>query len=283
MTNPQLSITVSDESSTRRSIGRVYQLPTGDYPQKMRYAKAAEALSQNKVFPSITNIVSAKAIDLTGWAKFMMRKSIMEQWKDFNGSNLSSILSKAQKANDDYTTLACDKGSEVHLAAEEHILTGKTDHGFQFGGDPYYESFLQFCDDFKPKFISIETTVYGKTEDNLYYAGTIDFIAEINGKIVAGDWKTSKVLHEEVGIQLVAGMKAQKMVSDDGESLEEMIKVDKAIGVHLTADGYYVSEVNNLQYCWDTFQSLRRVWEWNAFNGNFQGNILKAVSSPEDL
>lgn len=283
MTNPHLSITVSDCSLTKRSIGRVYQLPSGQYPTKMRYRQAAELLGCNQVFPSITNVISAKAIDLTGWATYMMRKSLMDNWNNFDGGNLNALLTTAQKASATYTQFACDRGSEVHLAAEENIIEGKTEHNFQYGGGKYYQSFLKFCEDFQPKFLSIETTVYGKTEDNLYYAGTIDFIAEINGKVIAGDWKTSKVLHEEVGIQLSAGIRATKMVSNDGSTLEPMMAVEGAIGVQLREDGYSVAIIDDLNYCWETFSSLRKVWEWNAFNGNFRSKQLKTVNSPEEI
>lgn len=281
MTNPNLSIEVSDCSKTRRKIGRIYQLPSGNLPKKIRYAKAWEAIARKQCFPSITNVISAKAIDLTGWAKFMMGKHIRENMNTTD--NFNKLLSDAQGANDRYTQLACDKGSEVHLACEENILSGKEDHNFQYGGEPYYNGYEKFIEEFKPEFLSIETTVYGKTDDKLFYAGTIDFIARINGKIYAGDWKTSKVLHEEVGIQLAAGIKAQKMVGENNELINIPWEIEGAIGVHLIPDGYSVSKVEDLDYCWETFQSLRKVWEWNAFNGNFEKEQLKQVSSPEQL
>lgn len=281
MTNPNLSISVSDCSKTKLSIGRVYQLPAGKLPKTIRYSKAHELLLQNKVFPSITNVIGCMSGDFSGWAKWMMKNYILENIS--SGKPLYSILSDSMKANDKYTQLACDKGSEVHQAAEEHILTGREDHNFQYGGDLYYISFLKFVKDFKPRFISVETTVYGKTSDDLYYAGTIDFIAEINGKIYAGDWKTSKKLHQEVGIQLSAGIKAKKMIGEDGEALEDMIHIDGAIGVHLTPHGYNVAKIEDLEECWETFESLRRVWNWKAFSGNFKKNQFSEILSPENL
>lgn len=281
MTNPNLSIEVSDCSKTRRKIGRIYQLPSGTLPKKIRYAKAWESLTNKQCFPSITNVISAKAIDLTGWAKFMMGKHIRENMN--TTENMYQLIAEAQGANDRYTELACSKGTEVHLACEENILHAKEDHDFQYGGESYYDGYKKFIDDFKPEFLSVETTVYGKTDDGLYYAGTIDFIARINGKIYAGDWKTSKVLHEEVGIQLSAGIHAQKMVGENDELIDIPWEIEGAIGVHLIPDGYSVSKVQDLDYCWEVFQSLRKVWEWNAFNGNFEKEQLGIVSSPKQL
>lgn len=49
-------------------------------------------------------------------------------------------------------------------------------------------AFEAFIEDWKPKFLEIEKVVYSKQYD---YAGTCDFVAEIDGKLVIGDWKTT--------------------------------------------------------------------------------------------
>lgn len=281
MTNPNLSITVSDDSKTRLSIGRVYQHPDNNLPKNLRYAKAKELIIDGQVFPSITNVIGVISGDFSGWAKYMMQKYIMFNLK--SGAPIGQIVKDAVGSNDRYTQYACDKGSEVHQAAEDYINFGKEDHNFQYDGQRYYNSFLQFIEDYNPRFISVETTVYGETSKGHKYAGTIDFIAEINGKIYAGDWKTSKTLHSEVGIQLSAGIKASKMVSDDGDSLEDMIQIDGAIGVHLTENGYSVAKIADVDECWETFESLRDAWNWKAFGGNLKKDQLISINSVENL
>lgn len=281
MTNPNLSITVSDDSRTKLSIGRVYQYPSNTLPKQMRYVKAKDLILNNEVFPSITNVIGVMSGDFSGWAKYMMQKYIFHNLN--SGAPLTQIVKNAVGSNDRYTQYACDKGSEVHQAAEDYILMGKEEHNFQYDGEKYYDSFLRFIEDFKPKFLSIETTVYGETSKGHGYAGTIDFIAEINGKVYAGDWKTSKTLHSEVGIQLAAGMKAKQVVSDDGDSLEDMIHIDGAIGVHLTENGYSVAKIEDIEECWETFESLRDAWNWKAFGGNLKKDQLNFINSAENL
>lgn len=49
-------------------------------------------------------------------------------------------------------------------------------------------AFDKFTEDWQPDMLEIEKVLYSKSHN---YAGTADFIAEIDGKLVIGDWKTS--------------------------------------------------------------------------------------------
>lgn len=279
MTNPNLSIAVSDCSKTRRSIGRVYQKPgmAKPYNNKMRYAKATQGLLKGDLFPSITNIIDCKKLDLSEWKLYMMHTAIYANWRLYDGSNLSDILRTAKNASKDYTEATQRRGNEVHQAAEDYAMHGIKPTTWEHGGQEYFEGVVKFIDDFRPEFIAVEKTVYGETKDGLGYAGTIDFIARINGRIYAGDWKTSKEIHNDVGLQLAAGIKAHSMITDDGEGLEPNMSFDGAIAVHLGPDGYSVYLVDDVDHCWQEFSYMRNVWNWVAFGGEMDKPILSQV------
>lgn len=128
-------------------------------------------------------------------------------------------------------------GSTVHAMTEtidntEQLPDLKT-MAPQYQG--YIKAFLSFRDQYKPKMLHNEATVYNKT---LRYAGTIDRIYEIGGKTVLLDIKTSKAFYPEMALQLSAYKAAEFFYDKDTKTSTPFIKIDELAILLLGEDGY---------------------------------------------
>ena len=93
---------------------------------------------------------------------------------------------------------------------------------------PKFRTVLENFEDWKASysqlsFIENEITVYSKTHR---YAGTIDAVAEIEGKLIVLDWKTSNQIHNEHALQVAAYAKAYEEMT--GKKVDEAwVKTEK--------------------------------------------------------
>jgi hypothetical protein len=115
------------------------------------------------------------------------------------------------------------RGSKVHNAVESLLLgnTVRMEDAFQDGDGNVsdltleeYEALLSFADwhkEFKPETIAIETTVFN---DEYNYAGTVDYICKIDGKVWIIDFKTSADVWPSYELQVSAYKHALDMKVD---------------------------------------------------------------------
>ena len=127
-------------------------------------------------------------------------------------------------------------GSEVHDAIYS-ILTRQPIDPIQFPESlSYLKAFKGFMQEWRPRFHFLETFVLS---DEYNYGGNLDAVAEfpsLPGKLFILDWKTSKSMSDDFGIQFAAYRYAQKMVLPDG-SVIPMPRIDGAMGIHLQPTG----------------------------------------------
>lgn len=292
MTSPILSI------STTEQIGRLYQLPGGGYTSQITGSQAVDGVLRGELFPSITNCIGTLNPSLEGYVAFMYGKALAK----------GQIQKEAEKAHITYRDATADRGTRVHKAIEDFIEKGFAGDRFDIIVESemykgiesyrelqkhtntynllkksndiiYFEAFLNFVRAYRPRFISQEATVYGETFSGRKYAGTTDFIAEIDGKVVIGDWKTTSKLKQTVGLQLAAVANA-KQITTDFETLEEMPASDGCWGVKLNADGSFeVYEAENHKQAWVNFQAARTLWDMVALEEKIAGGpILKRIA-----
>lgn len=292
MTDPILAISTTDK------IGRLYQRPGGGYSSSISGSKALSGLLSGELFPSITNCIGALNPSLEGYVAFMIGKSL----------RAGEDLQQAEKAHITYLHQTADRGTRVHLAIEDFINKGfadpdrletlietelyktipsyralkehdRTHNLLRRSNDlSYFEAFLNFCRRHKPRFISQEATVYGQTFSKRGYAGTTDFIAEIAGEIVVGDWKTTSKMKQSVGLQLAAVANA-KEITTDFKTLKPMPKIDAVWAVQLKPDETFVAYKGyNDRQAWVNFQAARTVWDMIALEHNISGGpILEEI------
>jgi hypothetical protein len=148
-------------------------------------------------------------------------------------------------------------GSAVHAEIEAAIL-GKPRPVQPADVAPFVEQFRRFEADFAPEWMAAEMTVWNRTES---YAGTLDWIARIGGRVVLGDTKTGKDIYPEVALQLAAYWRAEFGLMADG-SEEPMPTFDGAVVLHLAEDGYRLLPIHVDDGTWNSFRYVREVFRW---------------------
>jgi len=115
-----------------------------------------------------------------------------EKPEDYEYIVSEELLNEAQKAHAKRKTDAGNYGTKTHeiLAeivadvianSEGRILTGKN-------ANKSIQNFLDWAISNKVKFLETEKIIYS---ENLFVAGTVDFVCEIDGQVWVGDFKTT--------------------------------------------------------------------------------------------
>lgn len=176
-----------------------------------------------------------------------------------NGIQIPSVsaimepLSHAEYGSIDENTLnrAANKGTIIHNAIENWLKFGIDDEDPEYAG--YFNGFREWWGKRKPEFIASEFRVYHKL---MRYAGTIDLLAVIEGKLTLVDFKTTyRLIEKNCGIQLEAY--AQALASHG-------IKVEEKRILHIQKDGkwedpQFPSKDPNR---WRVFGSLKNVYDY---------------------
>lgn len=154
------------------------QITIGDQRFYQRKAKS--------FYPSVTYILS-----------YFPKGKFFENWIKDVGHNSDIIARKA-----------ADEGTETHKAIEDFLNGEEIVWINEYGRANYsltvWQMILRFADFWntvKPKLIATEQHIFS---DQYQYAGTIDLVVEIDGKIWLLDIKTSNSLHTSYDLQLAA-------------------------------------------------------------------------------
>lgn len=95
---------------------------------------------------------------------------------------------------------AADKGTRVHRRLEK-ILTGQEFKTTPKELKPYIDAFNSWFVEYQPEIIHAELFV---SSDRYGYAGTVDLVCFIDGEVWIVDFKTSKAIYDEYGLQVRA-------------------------------------------------------------------------------
>lgn len=284
-TNPALSLPLPEP------IGRVYRIP--DAPDLRRGPNGGVILPDEETIkknilegqwvPSITNVLGVRnSPHLVNWAASkgvkalndMMKRSPQKVTSNPDGALLYATLA-AERDRD----AAAVQGTKIHYACEQ-ISQGRSILPSYLSNEQwkFVEQFRAWMEKYQPKFIAREVTVFGETPYGKY-AGTADFIAEIDGLVVAGDYKTTRSgLHIDVAFQLSAIAHASHYTID-GKTLLPMMKIDAGVGLLLAADKYEMRQAQIRGRSWDIFQGLRSAWVTHVLHGT-QDDGSATLSEP---
>ena len=150
---------------------------------------------------------------------------------------------------------AANRGSMVHSLVESISKGAKIDiAGLPDEVRGYAQAFVDWFSMVKPKILLTEQVVYSLKYG---YAGRLDFVADINGKIFLVDIKTGKTLYTEAFIQLSAYAEA---IEEMGDSPDLFRPIDKIAGLLLKQDGSFAFQegVRDIE----PFLALKKVWEF---------------------
>lgn len=261
MTAPELAVASPD------GFGRMYR----------------RSLQEPPTVPSITTVIAQQPVELDGWRSYMAAKHVADhpELRDLaaNPSQMRQLVRTAVDASETYARSAAERGDRVHGYAEQlalralgrphrveealQVLRERGEEGFALSIDRWWQAF-----GVEP--LAAELTVWNHS---LGYAGTLDLVAKINGRVCLIDYKTKgtsrdgrvKALDNKVAMQLVAGMKAEESLVDAEAGSwqawahgEDPLLIAVAVGETEHAAVRVNPEVR--RHHWSTFCQLRRVW-----------------------
>lgn len=191
---------------------------------------------------------------------------------------------------------AGDKGSKVHKAIGDVLK------GIEVRVDSKYEnpttgemeeltleecdcilSFVNWFKEVKPKTITWESTVFS---DQYNYAGTVDYICEIDGKPWIIDFKTSQYIWSEYELQLSAYRQTIENAENHFRGLDvaNLGTAILQIGYKRNKNQYKFTEIENK---FDLFLAAKKIWQHE--HGDEQPNkkeypiILSPALKVEDV
>ncbi len=147
-------------------------------------------------------------------------------------ADLAGMEKEAKGAPRAVAKEAAGIGSAVHAWAEAFAHGARPD----LPADPRtrngVEGFLSWCGAHAVEFVSTEVRVYSRA---FHYAGTFDFLARVDGKLMLGDYKVSSGIYPEYYFQTAAYAQAYGEMT--GETVRDRIVVcfDKRTGGVKTA------------------------------------------------
>jgi hypothetical protein len=237
--------------------------------------------------PSITTVMSQQAHSLDGWFSYMGANSLAQdpELPQLLGSpaRIRQAVNKAARAAELYRDDAARRGDRVHGYCEQvalralgrpHRVKEAREELASHGEEAFAARFDEWWDLFRVEPVAPEITVWNNT---VGYAGTLDLVAKINGRICLIDYKTKgttregtvKPLDNKVVMQLVAGMKAEESLVDPvaGEWEAWKFGVEPlllAVAIGETEVRAQRANPDVLKHYWWKFCALKRVWEMSA-------------------
>jgi hypothetical protein len=149
---------------------------------------------------------------------------------------------------------AAQRGSRIHKGIEQ-LLTGETvSYNMDYPIDEWQRLMAwkawwdQYNEDHKVEIVSVEKTVYS-IEDMC--GGTIDLLANVDGKLKIFDWKSGKTVGDTAEIQL-----SQYHRMANAESNPVIIQLLPGIN----KKDYKVIEIEDLEKLQEDFIYCRKIW-----------------------
>ena len=215
-----------------------------------------------EIFTSVTTILNVLSKPfLTKWAAKLAAEYAVENWGELTDMLIKDRQSEAldliKGASARYTEEASQMGTYVHSSVE-NLIKGNVDEisPIQMVG------FRSWQEVYKPKFLLCETTVYNRSEG---YAGTMDFMAHIEGRNIIVDVKTGKSVYPEVALQLCAYSHGEWYMAENNQSENPLPRIDGAAVLHLRPRGYKYIPVRIDDEVWRSFQYIKEAYRWQKY------------------
>lgn len=236
------------------------------------------------IVPSITTVIGMDALDLSGWAGYMAAKALSEDPQLSQAVNdprqMRSLVRSASGAAEIYRDLAAARGDRVHNYAEayalrelglEHDLLAARSALEENNELGYLQHFETWWAEYQVEPLAAEVTVWNET---VGYAGTIDLVAKIGGRVCIVDYKTKtsdregivKRPDDKVIMQLAAACKAEEQIVDAERGLWKPWEYGTdamllAVALGDTGTRTFMAPPAALPDYWAKFFVLKRHWE----------------------
>jgi hypothetical protein len=262
----------------------------------------ARSTSEQPTVPSITTVIAQAPTSLGGWFGHMAANALANDPR-LPGSfgkpaELRAAVRDASQAAERYRDDAALRGTRVHAYCEQvalralgrpHTLDAARLALVENGEEGFAARFDEWWELYDVRPIAPELTVWNQ---ELGYAGTLDLVATIGGRLCLIDYKTKntdregfvKGLDDKVVMQLVAGMKAQESLVDPHKGEWEPWKYGEQpllLGVAVGQTEVRALRANPevLKEHWFRFCALRRAWEAGR-NAETAGRALLPIGPP---
>ncbi|MFB0835511.1 cytochrome [Arthrobacter halodurans] len=249
-------------------FGRMYSRRVGGLPE----------------VPSITTVISQAASGMEGWIGHMAASAVVndERLAGAIGSpaKLRAVARDASGAAETFRNAAAARGDRVHGYCEQVALRAlgrphaAAEHRARLdehGEGAFAARFDDWWDEYGVVPLAAEVTVWNQ---QVGYAGTLDLVAEVGGRLCLIDYKTKgtgrdgrvKQLDPKVVMQLVAGYKAEEMVVDAEAGTWEPWRYGAdpmllGVAIGETEVQSMMASPSVLPVYWRRFWALRQVWE----------------------
>lgn len=178
--------------------------------------------------PALIQWAADEAVKHLGWynEKYVEDDGLLEalalntKWEALKTLSTREFYAKLCEARTQHAKRKKDAGTtgtDVHAVIEVLIKSaiqnnnGYIENAQYIQKNPLVHNFVQWANENKVKFLASEKRIYSKTH---WYAGTVDFIAEIDGKVWIGDIKTSSAVYPEYFFQTAGYQLALQEMGD---------------------------------------------------------------------
>lgn len=208
--------------------------------------------------PSVTTIMKEGIAKprLIGWAARLAADYAIENWAALDELSLYERREEIRYAHDREREKASELGTKVHNVIDDWAQ-GRP-HSPAKETKPFLNNFISFMLERQPRFIETEATVWSRKHQ---YAGTFDWVAEINGEVLLGDTKSGKRVYEEVGMQLAALSHADFLIRPDGTE-EPMPEFAGLAVLHVRPRGHKLIRVRKDAKNFRAFLACRELYSW---------------------
>lgn len=196
--------------------------------QELEIDEKAHAYTWGGQFvPGVTTILKVIGKpELTNWYIKVTRDYWLEAVKA-GRTDFQAIHKESWTANKKISQSAADIGTQVHLYAEcffkklplPELTTDEAKRGV--------EAFHEWLSAHKIEMMASERLVFSKEH---YYAGTCDFVANIDGELAVGDIKTSSGIYPEMLLQTAAYQHALQEEKGITFPVRWIVRFDKKTG-----------------------------------------------------
>ena len=201
--------------------------------------------------PSVTSVLRIidKSGPLVGWAvncTLDVCKQAIQSNTQYSEVYLEQVWEQAKRSNREVKQQAANIGTQAHKWIEHH-LKGE-DREVTSEILPCVNAALDWLGGHNCRVVSTERPVYSK---NHRVAGTLDLLAEIEGRLSVVDFKTSNALYPEYNLQLAAY--AGMYYEEYGEKVERWL-------VRLGKDGEFEArKLTGMRKDWGAFLAACRL------------------------
>lgn len=223
-----------------------------------------------KVVDGTTGVLSVIAKPaLIGWAVKVAIESLertLEPGISYDELQLKAMLESAKGAHRKRSGTAADMGHMVHEWIAKHIAGENPKPLVNKECLNAVNKFLEWEREHKVEFLESEKVLYSSKYN---YAGTMDFLAKVDGKVMIGDFKTSSGIWDEYWLQVAAYQQAYQEefpeVKIDGALIVRIGK-DATLEVKERAEGAYELDRDAFNAALVLYRRLRQLKDMKFMN-----------------